>query len=93
MSKRTQAKMINDPDKIRASNYRKVQKAKALEAQGGVCAICRNPLSLKDSKWDHDHKTGRFRATLCNHCNIGLGQFKEDPNIMYRAIHYLYLYS
>ena len=38
---------------------------------------------------DHCHATGEFRGFLCNSCNLGLGKFKDDPEILMNAISYL----
>lgn len=69
------------------------------EAQGGVCAICKNP--PKDNKRlhvDHDHSCcpGRItgcgkcvRGLLCFSCNAGIGALKDDPNIVSAAAQYL----
>jgi hypothetical protein len=38
---------------------------------------------------DHNHKSGKFRGMLCNHCNRGLGNFKDNINTLQAAIEYL----
>lgn len=70
-----------------------------LDAQGGVCAICKCPSRGGTSKRsrglhvDHNHKTGKVRGLLCHFCNIGLGHFNEDPVLMQSAIDYLMRHS
>jgi hypothetical protein len=49
-----------------------------LEAQQNRCAICQGPLD----PWphlDHDHSTGKVREILCHHCNLAIGNVKDDP--------------
>ncbi|MEH0821176.1 MULTISPECIES: endonuclease VII domain-containing protein [unclassified Micromonospora] len=57
-----------------------------LAEQGGVCAICRRP---DPEHLDHDHRTGWVRGILCFNCNGGLGQFKDNADVLARAITYL----
>ncbi len=57
-----------------------------LEAQGGLCAICR---SAPAAHVDHDHVTGAVRALLCFGCNGGLGQFGDDPERLRAAADYV----
>lgn len=38
---------------------------------------------------DHNHKTEKFRGMLCSHCNRGLGNFKDNIEILEQAILYL----
>ena len=38
---------------------------------------------------DHNHSNGKFRGMLCNHCNRGLGNFKDNIEVMKKAIKYL----
>jgi DNA-directed RNA polymerase subunit RPC12/RpoP len=49
-----------------------------LEAQGGVCAICKKPPKKIHLNVDHDHKTKRIRGLLCPNCNRRLiGRFRN----------------
>jgi len=38
---------------------------------------------------DHNHETNKIRGLLCNHCNIGLGNFKDSTTLLSLAIEYL----
>jgi 5-methylcytosine-specific restriction endonuclease McrA len=61
-----------------------------LQRQGGRCAICRSPGNGSVSLHvDHDHVTGRVRGLLCFRCNGGLGQFREEPELLRRAARYV----
>ncbi|WP_189050355.1 endonuclease VII domain-containing protein [Micromonospora sonchi] len=57
-----------------------------LAEQGGVCAVCGVP---DPEHVDHDHRTGWVRGILCFNCNGGLGQFRDSPTRLARAITYL----
>lgn len=57
-----------------------------IETQGGICPICRKRPAVHV---DHDHKTGKVRAILCEMCNGGLGQFRDNPETIRKAIAYL----
>lgn len=56
-------------------------------AQSGLCAICST--QLVEPCIDHCHTRGHVRGVLCWHCNVGLGWFKDDPDLLRRAIAYL----
>lgn len=61
-----------------------------LEAQGGVCAICK--LAPKNSRYhvDHNHKTGLIRGILCMWCNHKLlAGARESIEILESALTYL----
>lgn len=71
-----------------------------LEAQGGVCAICRKASGKRRNlSVDHDHSCckgptscGRcVRSLICRKCNDILGYWRDDPEVMERAILYLVL--
>lgn len=50
-------------------------------AQGGRCAICREPPPPGCRlQVDHDHATGRVRALLCPRCNTLTGWIESNPD-------------
>jgi len=65
-----------------------------LNDQGGVCAICGtdNPGGRGQFHADHDHQTNQPRGVLCHNCNVALGNFKDNPEILKAAIEYLNKY-
>ena len=60
--------------------------------QKNSCAICGtiNP-GGKHKQWsvDHDHKTNKVRGLLCKSCNIALGEFQDDIDVLQKAVLYL----
>jgi hypothetical protein len=50
------------------------------------CTICGSKEKLVV---DHCHKENFVRGMLCNHCNRGLGHFRDDPDILEFARIYL----
>lgn len=61
-----------------------------LAEQDGLCAICG---VAPAAHVDHDHVTGAVRQLLCFNCNGGLGQFKDDPELLHRAAYYVALHT
>lgn len=67
--------------------------------QGGRCAVCQSLTPPEVMVVDHDHgccpakvkKTcGECtRGLLCSGCNYGMGFFKDDPDLLIRAVRYL----
>lgn len=63
--------------------------------QGSRCAICGQFETRRDHdsslylSVDHDHRTGKIRGLLCNHCNTGLGSFRDNPARLRAAALYL----
>lgn len=65
-----------------------------VEAQNHRCALCnRSCKSGRQLSIDHNHKTGKIRELLCGNCNVGLGNFQDDPEILQKAVAYLQKHS
>lgn len=62
-----------------------------LEAQGGVCAICRQPPDRGRMflDVDHCHESGRVRGLLCSGCNRAIGLMGEDAERLRAAAAYV----
>jgi hypothetical protein len=56
----------------------------------GPCEIC-GTMGRQDRRHslDHDHATGLFRGFLCDTCNNGIARFRDDIDLLARAIAYL----
>lgn len=55
--------------------------------QGFRCAIC--DMIMARPNVDHDHKTKAVRGLLCRHCNLGLGHFFDNRQLLSKAAQYL----
>lgn len=58
------------------------------EKQHGKCAICGKEAN-DNLRADHNHQTGKMRGLLCDNCNWGLGNFKDNTVYLQNAIDYL----
>jgi hypothetical protein len=61
-----------------------------LESQTGLCAVCK---TAPAGHVHHDHATGAVRALLCFNCNGGLGQFKDNPEVLHAAAYYVHFHT
>jgi hypothetical protein len=59
-----------------------------LELQNSECAICKNKID-ESCHVDHCHDTGSVRGLLCGNCNVAIGFFKDDIQILNNAMKYL----
>ena len=59
--------------------------------QNGCCSICKRHQSefKRSFAVDHNNETKVVRGLLCHHCNIAIGHFFEDIDILQRAVFYL----
>ncbi len=63
--------------------------------QGGVCAICGRPETVKLKNIvkrlsvDHNHITGKVRGLLCRNCNQALGLLNENPVVIKNLLGYI----
>ena len=76
---------------VRASRLASVRIGQVLTAtrpEPDTCEIC-GRFNSTAMHLDHDHATGKFRGWLCNGCNLGLGQFSDDPARLRAAADYL----
>lgn len=64
---------------------------KMLEVQDYKCRICgvNKCVTGRNFSVDHNHTTGKIRGLLCAHCNVGIGNFKDDISYLEKAIQYL----
>ena len=60
-----------------------------LKKQNNKCKICNTKFSKVTPNIDHCHTTNKVRGLLCRLCNIGLGYFKDNTEILTKAINYL----
>jgi Recombination endonuclease VII len=70
------------------------------ESQGNSCAICKAPMNFSTglgfgppkgdtAVLDHNHMTKKLRKFIHNKCNLGIGCFNDDPNLLRSAAEYL----
>lgn len=92
-------KKQNAQDRKRAKVSVK-EREELMKKANSVCEICGGNNERYDSVTgvkkntlcvDHCHETGELRGILCSSCNAGLGQFKDNPDTIRKAIEYLEL--
>lgn len=54
------------------------------DSKCSICNQCVDKLTV-----DHDHSNGKVRGLLCNACNVGLGNFRDNTSYLRKAIDYL----
>ena len=89
--------VAKNKDRVRNNNLRRTGFTLALftetlSRQNHKCGICEcdlTELPQKQVHADHCHSTGVPRGVLCHYCNIALGAFRDDPEILRKAAAYL----
>lgn len=63
--------------------------------QEGCCYVCKKHQSLfkRSLHVDHDHRTGKVRALLCQKCNSALGLVDDNVEVLEALISYLSIHS
>lgn len=88
-----------NPDRVRAYDRRKRLKRDGVEISLDEalavetverCEACGDEFpNSRQRHLDHCHRTGRVRGVLCHHCNLALGNVKDDPQRLTLLIKYL----
>jgi hypothetical protein len=89
-----------DYDELTSRNHGITQEQykQLLVLQDNRCAVCQTPFSAtKTTAIDHDHSCcpGNYscgkcvRGIVCTKCNVGLGMFDDNPQILVSAVRYL----
>lgn len=68
---------------------RQAHRADLVEKYGESCNICGDVESMKSLAEDHCHTSGKTRGLLCTRCNLGLGFFADNIELLEEAIKYL----
>jgi len=86
----------SNPDKIRRRNlsrYGITPEAwdELFDTQGRRCKICRSDTPTTKRGWhvDHCHNSDVVRGILCQKCNQGLGNFRDNAEFLVSAAAYL----
>jgi hypothetical protein len=88
LKKALRKKRLSSVYKITPDQYEQL-----LQKQECRCAICRRPpKNNRDLSVDHNHVTGEIRGLLCDACNGALGMFRENKDLIRKAIDYLQVY-
>lgn len=90
------ANRLLSQEKDRAKRYGlTLEELEAMKVKSaGKCEVCENPpsgrgTSGKSLHIDHCHSTGKIRGMLCARCNLTLGRFGDDSNLLRKLAEYL----
>ena len=76
-------------NRLKKYNLTIEQYNKLIIEQDNKCLICGKPQENKKLAIDHCHTTNKVRGLLCSRCNLGIGLFKDDPDLLLKAGQYI----
>lgn len=88
----------NNPEKARRTANRRSWRRMGLDpdvvelyikTHPNVCEICGLPGDNGKLAVDHCHEKKIFRGLLCSKCNLGIGLYKDSPELLKKAAEYL----
>lgn len=90
-------KNTQTPEQTRSYNLKKKYGLSVEEynqmflTQEGKCKICSTHQSeLKKRLYvDHCHATGKVRGLLCHNCNLAIGYFQDNSQLMLKGANYV----
>ncbi|MCQ2350522.1 MAG: endonuclease VII domain-containing protein [Paludibacteraceae bacterium] len=74
------------------SEKRRMEAIKPQDYELFECPICHKrsiPGVTCNIVIDHDHRTGKARAWICDSCNTGIGRFQDDPEMIKKIATYI----
>jgi len=93
------ARRLDHPDKVYSAIIKNkhgitlTEYQKMLHEQDYRCKICKSDFlgnrNIRRFHIDHCHATGKVRGLLCQQCNHGLGNFRDNIDSLAAAIEYL----
>ncbi len=89
---KTRARREANPEHSAATNRRSIYGTDGLDMfakQNGLCAVCSAPINSVRACLDHCHDSKQVRGWLCRGCNLGLGNFTDNPARLRAAADYL----
>ncbi|MFW9927947.1 MAG: endonuclease domain-containing protein [Candidatus Thorarchaeota archaeon] len=72
-----------------------IEQIVTLACSATICSICgKHTDEVGTLHVDHNHNGhAHFRGMLCSRCNVGIGQFLDDPDLLAAAARYLISHS
>ena len=77
---------------LTTAEKRRMTKIKPKDYELFKCPICGKrsiPGVTCNIVIDHDHRSGKARAWICDSCNTGIGRFQDDVEILSKIIKYI----